>query len=60
MAKTIIDLWTYQDIASACNVHPKTVSRWIKARGLRVWRPTNNTVRIPDDQVRILMEGARP
>jgi len=59
MAKTIIELWTYQDIAMACKVHPKTVYRWIKARGLRVWRPTNNTVRIPDDQVRILMGGGK-
>ncbi len=44
-------LWTYQDLAALWQVHPKTISRWVRRLRIRVLRPTQNTVRIPDSEV---------
>lgn len=51
--------FTYQELAQVFAVHPKTVSRWVRALErngkLSAFRPTNNTVRIPQDQVQALL-----
>ncbi len=38
-----------------CQVHPKTIYRWVRFLNLKVFRPTKITVRIPDDQVKRLL-----
>jgi excisionase family DNA binding protein len=52
-------LWTYQSVAQKLQVHPRTISRWCKRFKLTVWRPTTNTVRIPNDQVQLLLAKFR-
>jgi len=47
--------WTYQDLAQALQLHPRTVSRMIKRMNLPVLRITHNTVRIEDHIVRRLL-----
>jgi excisionase family DNA binding protein len=51
--------FTYQDIARDAQVHPRTVARWIKSKGIKAWRPTRNTVRLSRAAVRRLFQQGK-
>ena len=51
-----LGLWTYQDLAQALHLHPRTVARMIKRLNLPVLRITHNTVRIEDHIVRRFLD----
>lgn len=58
-------LLTYNDLARAWQVNPKTVSRWIcrleKQQRIKVLRPTPNTVRLtPEDAATLRQLRIRP
>ena len=51
--------WTYQDVATKLQLHPKIVSRWVnrlERKGkIRPWRPSRRTVRLTDDDVQVIL-----
>ena len=51
--------WTYQDLATKLQLHPRVVSRWVvrleKKGKLRPYRPTRRTVRLTNEDVQVLL-----
>jgi hypothetical protein len=47
-------LYTYQEISAHCSVCVKTVARWFRRR--QIFRPTHNTVRIPQSAFDAFLE----
>ena len=46
--------WTYQSLAQVLECHPQTVARWVKRLNLRIFHPSQVTVRLPDSEAQKL------
>jgi predicted site-specific integrase-resolvase len=52
-----IKFWTYQELAQVIECHPRTVQRWIRRLNLRIFHPSQNTVRVPDAEAQKLLNA---
>lgn len=50
-------LYTYQELSGLFQVHYRTVALWFRSR--KKFRPTKNTVRIPESAVRQFINEKR-
>ena len=50
--------WTYQELAEVLVCHPRTVARWVKRMNLRIFHPTQVTVRVPDSEAQKLLRSS--
>jgi hypothetical protein len=52
-----LHLWTYQELAQVCQCHPRTIGNWVKRLNLKIFHPTQGTVRIPDAEAQKLLQS---